>query len=75
MLDKLDVTYQRAFAASETPSSPAEWGPLKPSPPSATYTSTLMTPLKKIISALTGSKPSTLSPVTRAEYISPYKDK
>ena len=28
-----------------------------------------------MISKLTGSKPSTLSPVTRAEYISPYKAK
>ena len=55
MLDKLDVTYQSAFAASEKPSPPDEWGPLKPSPPSATYTSTLTTPLKKIIIALTGS--------------------
>ena len=55
VLDKLDVTYQSAFAASEKPSPPAEWGPLKQSPPSATYTSTLTTPLKKMISALTGS--------------------
>ena len=75
VLDKMDVTYQSEFAASEKASPPAEWGPLKPSPPSATYTSTLKTPLKKIISALTGSKPSTLSPVKRAEYISPYKEK
>ena len=28
-----------------------------------------------MISKLTGSKPSTPSPVTRAEYISPYKEK
>ena len=28
-----------------------------------------------MISKLTGSKPSTSSPVTRAEYISPYKAK
>ena len=75
MLEKLDVTYQSAFAASKKTSPPAEWGPLKPSPPSATYTFTLTTPLKKIISALTGSKPSTPSPVTRADYISPYKGK
>ena len=75
MLDKLDVTYQSAFAASKKPSPPAEWGPLKRSPQTATYTSTLTTPLKKMISALTGSKPSTPSPVTRAEYISPYKEK
>ena len=74
VLDKLDVTYQSAFAASEKPSPPAEWGPLKPSPPSAAYTSTLTTPLKKMISVLTGSKPSTPSPVTRAEYISTYKE-
>ena len=45
VLDKLDVTYQSAFAASE-----------KPSPPAAAYTS----PLKKMLHALTGSqKPST----------------
>ena len=75
VLDKLDVTYQSAFAASEKPSPPAEWGPLKPSTPPATYTSTLTNPLKKMISKLTGSKPSTPSPVTRAEYISPYKEK
>ena len=75
MLGKLDVTYQSAFAASEKPSPPAEWGPLKPSQPAAAYTSSLTTTLKKIISALTGSKPSTPSPVTRAEYISPYKKK
>ena len=75
MLDKLDATYQSAFAASKKPSPPAEWGPLKPSPPAAAYASSLKTPLKKIISALTGSKPSTPSPVTRAEYISPYKEK
>ena len=55
VLEKLDVTYQSAFAASEKPSPPAEWGTLKPSPPSAMYTSTLTTPLKKMISALTGS--------------------
>ena len=61
VLDKMDVTYQSAFAASE-----------KPSPPEAAYTS----PLKKILHALTGSqKPSTASPVARGEdYISPYKN-
>ena len=76
MLDKLDVTYQSAFAASEKPSPPAEWGPLKLSPPAAAYTSSLTTPLKKIINALTGSqKPSTPSPVARADYVSPYKEK
>ena len=74
MLDKLYVTYQIAFAASEKPSPPAEWGPLKPSTSPATYTSTLTTPLKTMISKLTCSKPSTPSPVTQAEYISPYKE-
>ena len=73
VLEKLDVTYQSAFAASEKPSPPAEWGPLKSSPPAAAYASSLTTPLKKIISALTVSKQSTLSPVTRADYVSPYK--
>ena len=58
------------------PSLPAEWGPLKPSTPAAAYTSSLTTPLKKIINALTGSqKPSTPSPVARADYVSPYKEK
>ena len=59
VLDKLDVTYQSAFAASE-----------KPSPPAAAFTSSL----KKILHALTGSqKPSTPSPVARgADYVSPY---
>ena len=47
------------------PSPPAEWVPLKPSPPAAAYTSSLTTPLKKIISALTGSKPSTPPPVAQ----------
>ena len=61
MLDKLDVTYQSAFAASE-----------KPSPPAAAFTY----PLKKILHALTGSqKPSTPSPVARADCVSPYKEK
>ena len=76
VLDKLDVTYQSAFAASEKPSPPAEWGPLKPSPPAAAYTSSLTTPLKKIINTLTGSqKPSTPSPVAQVDYVSPYKEK
>ena len=65
VLDNLDVTYQSAFAASERPSPPAEWGTLKPSPPAAVYTSSLTTPLKKMLSVLTGSqKPSTPSPVS-----------
>ena len=61
-MDKLDVTYQSAFAASE-----------KPSPPPAAFTS----PLKKILHALTGSqKPSTPSPVARgADYVSPFNQK
>ena len=76
MLDKLDVTYQSAFAASKKPSPPAEWGPLKPSPPAVAYISSLTTTLKKIINALTGSqKPSTPSPVAQADYVSPYKEK
>ena len=62
MWDKLDVTYQSAFAASG-----------KPSPPEAAFTY----PLKKILHALTGSqKLSTPSPVARgADYVSPYKEK
>ena len=78
VLEKLDVTYQSAFAASEklAPSAPpVEWDTQEPSTPPATYTCTLTTPLKKIISKLTGSKLSTPSPVTRAEYISPYREK
>ena len=75
VLEKQDVTYQSALAASKKPSPPAEWVPLKPSTPPATYTSTLTTALKKMISKLTGSKTSTPSPVTQAEYISPYKEK
>ena len=57
VLDKLDVTYQSAFAASE-----------KPSPPAAARIS----PLNKILNAITGSqKPSTPSPVERAaDYVS-----
>ena len=60
VLDKLDVTYQSAFAASE-----------KPSPPPAAHIS----PLKKILHAFTGfQKPSTPSPVARvANYVSPLK--
>ena len=59
-MDKLDVTYQSAFAASG-----------KPSPPEAEFTY----PLKKILHALTGSqKPSTPSPVARVvDYVSPFK--
>ena len=62
VLDKLDVTYQSAFAASK-----------KPSPPEAAHIS----PLKKILHAITGSqKPSTPSPVARAaDYVSPLKQK
>ena len=66
VLDKLDVTYQSAFIASEKPSPPVEWDTQRPSTPPATYTSTLTTPLKNMISKLTGSKPLTSSPVTRA---------
>ena len=60
VLDKLDVTYQSAFTASE-----------KPSPLEAAYVS----PLKKILYAFTGSeKPSTPSSVARAAYyVSPLK--
>ena len=62
VLEKLDVTYQSAFAAYE-----------KPSPPPAAHIS----PLKKIIHTITGSqKPSTPSPVARAaDYVSPLKQK
>ena len=62
MLYKLDVTYQSSFAASK-----------KPSPPAAAHIS----PLKKILHALTGSqKPSTPSPVAQGEYyVSPFKQK
>ena len=52
VLGKLDVTYQSAFAASKKSSPPVEWDTLRPSTPSATYT--LTTPLKKMISKLTG---------------------
>ena len=52
VLDKLDVTYQIAFAASK-----------KPSPPPAAYVS----PLKKILYEFTASKkPSTPSSVAQA---------
>ena len=62
LLDKMDVTYQSAFAASK-----------KPSPPAAAHIS----PLQKILHAFTGSqKPSTPSPVARAaDYVSPLKQK
>ena len=43
VLDKLDLTYQSEFTASE-----------KPSPPVAAYTSSVTTPLKKMLHALTG---------------------
>ena len=60
VLDKLDVTYQSAFTASE-----------KPSPPAAAYVS----PLEKILYAFTESeKPSTPSSVAgAADYVSPLK--
>ena len=60
VLDKLDVTYQSAFAAFE-----------KTSPPAAAHIS----PLKKILYAFTGSKKlSTPSSVARAAYyLSPLK--
>ena len=60
VLDKLDVIYQSAFAASE-----------KLSPPAAAHIS----PLKKILHAIAESqKPSTTSPVARAaDYVSPLK--
>ena len=59
-MDKLDVTYQSAFAASK-----------KLSPPAAAYVS----PLKEILYAFTGpEKPSTPSSVARAaDYVSPLK--
>ena len=67
VLDKLDVTYQSAFAASEKPST------LSSVPPAAAYVS----PLKKILYAFAASeKPSTPSSVPRAEdYVSPLKKK
>ena len=55
VLDKLDVTYQKAFTASEkpTPSAPPEEPPLdwniqEAAIPPATYTSTLTTPLRSM---------------------------
>ena len=61
-MDKLDVTYQSAFAASK-----------KPLPPAAAHVS----PLKEILYAFTVSQnPSTPSPVARAaDYVSPLKKK
>ena len=60
VLEKLDVTYQSAFAASK-----------KPSPPAAAHIS----PLKKMLYAFTGSqKPPTPSSVAQAaDYVSPLK--
>ena len=65
VLDKLDVTYQSAFAASEKPSTPSSV------PPAAAYVS----PLKKIIYAFAASqKPSTPSSVPpAADYVYPLK--
>ena len=61
-LDKLDVTYQSAFTASEKPSTPPSV------PPAAAYVS----PLKKILYAFAESKkPSTPSSVP-ADYVSPF---
>ena len=67
VLDKLDVTYQSAFTASEKPATSSSV------PPAAAYVS----PLKKILYAFTGSeKPSTPSSVPRAaDYVSPLKKK
>ena len=67
VLDKLDVTYQSAFAASEKLSTSSSV------PPEAAY----LSPLKKILYAFTASeKPSTPSSVTRAaDYVSPLKKK
>ena len=55
--------YQKAFTASEKPAPsappeepPVDWNTQEPSTPPATYTSTLTTPLKNMISKLTGSK-------------------
>ena len=65
VLDKLDVTYQSAFAASKKPSTPSSV------PPSAAY----VYPLKKILYAFAASeKPSTPSSVPPpAYYVSPLK--
>ena len=59
-MDKLDVTYQSAFTASE-----------KPSPPAAAHIS----PLKKILYAfIVSQKLSTPSSVAQAaDYVSPLK--
>ena len=67
VLDKLDVTYQNAFAASEKPPTSSSV------PPEAAYVS----PLKKILYAFTASeKPSTPSSVPKAaDYVSPLKKK
>ena len=67
VLDKLDVTYQNAFAASEKPPTSSSV------PPEAAYVS----PLKKILYAFAASeKPSTPSSVPpAADYISPLKKK
>ena len=71
VLEKLDVTYQKSFTASEKPAPsappeepPVEWNTQEPSTTLERYTSTLTTPLKNMISKLTGSKTSTSSPVT-----------
>ena len=67
VLDKLDVTYQSEFAASEKPSTSSSV------PPAAAYVS----PLKKILYAFTASeKTSTPSSVPRAaDYVSPLRKK
>ena len=65
VLDKLDVTYQSAFTASEKLSTPSSV------PPAAAYVS----PLNKILYSFTASeKPSTPSSVPPA-YVSPLKKK
>ena len=65
-LDKLDVTYQSAFATSEKPSTSSSV------PPPEDYVS----PLRKILYAFAESKLSTPSSVARAEdYVSPLKKK
>ena len=65
VLEKLDVTYQSAFAASKKPSTSSSV------PPPAACVS----PLKKILYAFTASKkPSTPSSVPRAaDYVYPLK--
>ena len=64
VLDKLDVTYQSAFASSEKPSTPS-------SVPPAAYVYSL----NKILYAFAASeKPSTpLSVPPAADYVSPFK--